>query len=265
MSGSERRTLRGRRIVITRARSQAGELASALEALGAEVLEVPTIEFADPEDWGPLDRAIGDLDGFTWVIFTSTNGVERFVARLDSLGLNARALLGKKTAAIGPATAEALQRLGVTPDVIPSEYRAEALAESLPLATMRGCRVLIPRALKAREVLPRLLREAGADVVVAPCYRTVVPSIDAGGLERTLLSGGIDLITFTSSSTVSNFASLFPAGRAGGLLRAIPVACIGPITASTARELGIEPAAVAAEYTIPGLVATIERLLAPRR
>ena len=270
--------LAGRLIAITRAREQASELAGRLEALGAKVLAVPTISFADPDDWGPLDAALRRCETFDWILFTSVNAVERTRARAalvapDAFEKVARAREGgaasgaqrisrageggppgPRIAAIGPATARALVESGLQPDVVPTIHRGEDFAAALPLAEMCGRTVLLPRALVAREDLPGILRAAGAHLTVAPCYRTLLPDLDADALARRLASGAIDAITFTSSSTVSHFAALFPEGRAAALLGQTRPVCIGPVTASTLRELGVEPAAVAEPATIPSLV-----------
>ncbi|MEW6635735.1 MAG: uroporphyrinogen-III C-methyltransferase [Actinomycetota bacterium] len=259
----ERRPLFGRRIVVTRARAQAGELSAELGRLGAEVLEFPTIEIRPPEDFGPLDAAIRDLDSFDWIVFTSVNGVEAFLERLAHHGLDVRALpRDAKIAAIGPATAERIRVAGLRVDVVPGEYRAEALIESVTGESLRGKRVLIPRAKVAREVLPERLREAGAEVVVPPAYESVPAAEGAGELERRLLAGEVDCVTFTASSTVENFARAFGEGEAARLLSRTRVACIGPITAHTARACGIEPDVEAGEYTIPGLVEAVVDLFA---
>ena len=258
--------LAGRLIAVTRARDQASELASRLEARGAVVLAVPTISFADPEDWGPLDAALGRIGSFDWVIFTSVNGVKWTFERAAAVAPGALPPAGSrrpKVAAIGPATAAALAERGMPADLVPPVYKAEELAESLPLDEMRGQRILLARAQVAREVLPAMLRKAGADVTVAPCYRTLLPSVDTEELGRRLVAGEIHAITFTSSSTVSHFAALFPEGRAGWLLRCTRAVCIGPVTAATLRQLGVEPAAVADPFTIDGLVDALVHLLAP--
>jgi uroporphyrinogen III methyltransferase/synthase len=268
----EGRPLAGRTILITRAREQAGVLESTLAGLGAGILSIPAIEFTDPDDYGPLDRALSSLDSWDWIVFTSANGVAWFWKRFASLRFPAaegagdalaRALSGIHVAAIGPATAASLSERGVVPDVVPRVYRAEELAASLPLDTLRGRRVLIARAQKAREVLPEILRRAGAEVEIAACYRTVPPPVDCESLARRLEAREIDLVTFTSSSTVENFVSLFPSGEAARLLSSVKIACIGPITADTAISHGLGPDATAGEYTIPGLVRVVVDLLAP--
>ena len=258
----EKRPLFGRRIVVTRARAQAGELSRELECLGAEVLEFPTIEITPPEDFGPLDAAINNLDSFGWIVFTSANGVAAFLERLVHHGLDLRAVpRGAKLAAIGPATADALRATGLRVDVVPEEYRAEALLEALLNGgSPAGGRVLIPRAKVAREVLPQKLREVGMEVVVPPAYETVPSEEGKDELRGRLVAGDVDCVTFTASSTVESFVGAFGEETAE-LLSRTRVACIGPITAETARGHGIKVDAEAAQYTIPGLVSAVDSLL----
>ena len=259
----ERRPLFGHRVVVTRARAQAGELSTELERLGAEVHEFPTIEISPPEDFGPLDAAIHDLHSFGLVVFTSVNGVEAFLKRLRHYGLDLRALpQDAKVAAIGPATAERIREAGLRVDVVPEEYRAEVLIEALGARSLAGERVLIPRAKVAREILPEKLREAGAEVVVPPAYESVPSSDGKEELSLRLQSGEMDCVTFTASSTVENFIGAFGAEEAAQLLAETRVACIGPITADTARKRGLRVDAEAKEYTIPGLVEAVMGLLA---
>jgi uroporphyrinogen III methyltransferase / synthase len=259
----ERRPLFARRVVVTRARAQAGELSADLEKLGAEVHEFPTIEIGPPEDFGPLDAAIRDLDSFGLIVFTSVNGVEAFLKRLQHHGLDLRAFpRDAKVAAIGPATAERIERTGLRVDLVPEEYRAEALIEALGAHPLAGERVLIPRAKVAREILPEKLREAGAEVIVPPAYESVPSSEGKEELSLRLQSGEIDCVTFTASSTVENFVGAFGAEEAARLLSDTRVACIGPITADAARKHGLRVDAVAREYTISGLVEAVSGLLA---
>jgi uroporphyrinogen III methyltransferase/synthase len=258
----ERKPLFGRRVVVTRARAQAGELSRELEALGAEVFEFPTIEIKPPEDFGPLDEAIGNLDSFDWIVFTSVNGVEAFVKRLRHHGLDLRAVpQSAKLAAIGPATAHRVESAGLRVDVTPAEYRAEALIEALAGHSLESKKVLIPRAEVAREILPEKLREAGAEVVVPPAYESVPSEEGKERLKELLENGEIDCVTFTASSTVENFVRAF-GEEAARLLSEARVACIGPITAETARGHGLRVDAEADEYTIPGLVKAVVGLLA---
>lgn len=249
----EGRPLFGRRVVVTRARAQASSFAAELEALGAEVLQFPTIRIEPPLDPEPLRRSVREVNGFDWVVFTSVNGVEYFWAELVAGGADARALAGVSLCAIGPATADALRARGLQPDLIPDEYLAEAIAAALiERGPLEGRRVLLPRADIAREALPRLLREQGAEVVVVDAYRTTSDASAADELRSRIDQGEVDLITFTSSSTVRNFVEAVGAEVGGAR-----IASIGPITSGTLREVGMNVDVEALEYTIPGLVAAI--------
>lgn len=249
------RPLFGKRILVTRARSQASKLTAKLENLGAEVMETPAIALADPADnYAALDKAISHVADYHWLIFTSANGVERFFARLFKSGKDARALGYAKIAAIGSATAEKLKQYGLVADVIPQEYRAEGVVEALKGKLPPHAKILIPRAEEAREVLPDTLREMGAEVEVAPAYRTVCGQVDGEALAAELKEGRIDMVTFTSSSTVKNLVNIIGSAE---VLKGVKTACIGPVTADTAKSLGIEPDIIAKEYTIDGLVEAI--------
>ncbi len=251
--------LSGKTVVVTRSRAQAGELADRLEALGAKVLEFPTIQVIEPEDWGPVDAALRSAGSYDWIVFTSANAVEAVVSRLASIGLGTGALAGTRVAAVGPATAARCAGHGIAADFIPDEHRAEGLLEGL---TQRGvgpgARVLIPRALEAREVLPETLRERGATVDVVPVYRTVRGAGDPVVLER-LREGSTDVVTFTSSSTVRHFVALTSALDLGVALAGVLVASIGPVTSRTARDLGLEVGAEAEDSTIDGLVRAVRK------
>jgi uroporphyrinogen III methyltransferase/synthase len=253
----EDRPLFGQRVLVTRSREQASVLISRLRALGAEAVELPAIRPAPPDDWSPLDRAIAALSTCDWIVFTSTNGVRYFWERLGLAGLDARALHGIRLAAIGPMTAAELQACGLRPDYVPDEYVAEAIAAGL--GDVRGRRVLLPRADIARPALAALLRQRGGDVVEVTAYRTLRPEMEAGEL-RDLLAR-ITVATFTSSSTVRNLAEMArDAGlELGRVLEQAVVACIGPITAATARELGLDVDVEAQEYTVNGLVEALVR------
>lgn len=260
MSASEQRPLAGRRVVVTRPRAQATGLVEALEELGAEVLAFPTIRIVDPEDPEPLREAARHADEFDWIVFTSVNGVERFWAELRAGGRDTRALCGVSLCAIGPSTAGALELEGAKADLVPPEYVAEAVAEAMATETgLRGARVLVPRPEVARSVLPEALRALGAEVVEVTAYRTIADGTGLAELERRLREGEVDLLTFTASSTVRFFVEMLGAdvGRA-------EVAVIGPVTAATARELGLAVHVEAAEYTVPGLVAAIREHVAGR-
>jgi uroporphyrinogen III methyltransferase / synthase len=252
-----RQPLRGRRVLVTRPRPQVARLAALLEEYGAEVVALPTIRLEPPDDWRPLDAAIADLGRFGWVVFTSANGVAAFRDRLQAAGRDAGALAGARVAAIGPETAEALRRAGVRPEVVPAEYRAEGLVEALGPRLSADAEVLLVRAAEAREVLPRGLRERGARVTVAPAYRTV-PAAEGADQARGLLEAGrVDVVTFTSSSTVRGFVRLFRADELRRLLGPVVLAAIGPVTAATLRDYGLEAAVMPRDYTVPALAGAI--------
>ena len=253
----ERRPLFGKRILITRAIEQAGDFAELLEAQGAEVVQFPLITFAPPATWKPLDRAIDRLGTYQWVIFTSVNGVEAFFHRLRSLRHDARRLGGARICAIGPATAEALEKQSIIPDVIPGEFRAEGVVKALEGHDLQGAKVLLPRAEVARDLLPSELEKRGAMVEVVPAYRTVKTSSDGGLLKEFLRDRRIDLVTFTSSSTVTHFVELLQTEDLKGLMEGVHVACIGPITAETAERFDLSVDIMPEQYTIPALAESI--------
>ena len=249
--------LAGRRIAITRPREQAADLASRLEALGARVIALPAIAIEPVDDLSQLDVALGELATYDWIVFTSANGVRAFARRLRANALDWTARHRARIAAIGPATAAALQVVGVSADLVPPEYIAEKLADAL--GNVAGQRILLPRADIARETLRDELRLRGADVDEIAAYRTVAQPLPPELLERALGGERVDAITLTSSSTVR---SLIESLRASGYdplraLAGVALACIGPITAATLREYGLEPGLVAREYTIAGLVAAL--------
>ena len=254
--------LAGKRILITRAREQASAFAAVLEAAGAEVVEFPTISIVPPESWAPLDAAIGRLREYQWVIFTSSNGVRFFRDRLQHAGRDVRDLHGITICAIGPATAAALATIGVRADLVPAEFKAEALLEAIrtvPGGTdLRGARVLLARAAEAREALPEELMRRGAQVDVVPAYRTVRNAPEAEPVRAMLRDRNIHAVTFTSSSTVKHFLELVGA-EARDLLRGVVIASIGPITAETAARRGIASDIVPENYTIPALAEALIR------
>ncbi len=250
----------GRRIVITRARSQAGALARTLAGKGAQVVDLPVIEIREPASWEPLDRAIQRLDEFDFVLLTSVNGVRSFLGRLALCGRPLADLERLQIGAIGPATAAELKHARVHVDVVPRVYQAEGLLEILGQRDLTGKRFLIPRAKVARDLVPRILADHGAKVCVVEAYETVAPEIGTREIEEAF-NPRPDLITFTSSSTVTNFIRLVGQDQLGEMLRGVAVASIGPITSQTARELGVEVTTEASESTIPGLVnAIVEHL-----
>lgn len=239
----------GKKIVVTRTREQASKLTKKLARLGADVLEFPTIRIRPAADTRAIDSAIASLDGFAWVVFTSQNAVSIFFERLSHLKLDARAFRSCRVAAIGPATAEALEARSIRPDLVPGEYIAEALLSEMEKTGVKGARILLPCAAEARDTLAEGLAELGADVARIHLYDTAVP--DDLPVELRDAVKDADIITFASSSTARNFFSIIGDTKA-------TLACIGPVTADAVRELGREPEIVAKEYTIDGLVEAVE-------
>jgi uroporphyrinogen III methyltransferase/synthase len=252
--------LAGKRIVVTRARAQALEFVQRLEELGGNVIEFPTIEIRPPENFSRFDEAIGEIASYDWLIVTSINGVEPLIARLQAQGKSVSSLSHLRVGAIGPQTADKLAAAGIKVGFVPSRYQAEGILGLLGPEIMRGQRVLIPRAAKARDVLPETLRAWGASVDIVEAYQTVLPAGDeSANVRRLLRQDEVDLITFTSSSTVSHFARLFDDAKLSAIVGKAGIACIGPITAKTVEELGGHAEIVASEFTIAGLVAAIVR------
>ena len=248
--------LTGLRIVITRPRHQAAAFGSALESLGAEVIYLPVIEIAPPDNLEPFDRALTNLAAYDWVIFTSVNGVEMSLERREYLGLQSWPH-DLQVAAIGPKTAAALQADGIQVDFTPEEYIAEAIPPGL--GRMAGKRFLLLRADLARPALAEMIAGGGGQVDEITAYRTIPAKPDPMALAA--ITAGVDILTFTSSSTVRNFwAILDQAGFAPARLPGAPkIACIGPVTASTARDLGMQVDLVAETYTIEGLIAALKK------
>jgi uroporphyrinogen III methyltransferase/synthase len=238
------------RIVVTRAREQAGELSAMLREQGAHVIELPTIEIRPPDDFGPMDAAIAALENYDWLLFTSANGVRFFIERLDASSKDLRQLRGK-VCAIGPATAERLRSLHIKVDLMPEEYVAESVLKAFEAHDLAGKRVLLPRAKVARDVIPAELARRGAQVNVVPAYQTVVPE-DSAKLAAGIFAGGSKphWIVFTSSSTVRNFATLCRVE----CLRGVRIASIGPVTSRAVEEVGLHVDLEAGRYTMEGLV-----------
>lgn len=241
--------LTGKRVLVTRPKPQVAALIERLTALGAVPVVFPTIEISALEDTSMIDQAITNLSTYSWVIFTSVNGVYAFWQRLTALGKESIAFAGIQVAAIGPATAQALVEKDVQPSFVPVQYVAEAILSGL--GDVRGLRILLPRAEIARKVLVEALQNQGAFPEEIAVYRTIPAHADAQALAE--LEKGLDIATFTSSSTVQNFFDLLD-GRALNLLKGIIIACIGPITAETAKKLGLIVDIVAEDYTVDGLV-----------
>jgi uroporphyrinogen III methyltransferase/synthase len=253
----DRRPLFGRRIVVTRAREQAGDLIRSLEDLGAETVAMPMIRIAPAEDLAPVDAAIDAVETFDWIVFTSANGVEHFMDRFLERR-DVRDLKGIRLCAIGSETAGRLERIGLRVDLMPSEYRAEGLLSAFGDGEVSGRRFLLPRAQIARELLADELRKAGGVAVELTAYRTL-PVADGGGEDvyRLLLDRRIDAVTFTSASTVRHFVDLLGSDQAVDLLRTTAVAAIGPVTAEAAQQLGITATIVPERYTVPALVGAL--------
>jgi uroporphyrinogen-III synthase len=277
--------LTGIRVLVGRARHQAGALSKELRKLGATVLEIPFIEIRPPRSFKPLDSALNNLASYDWLILTSMNGVDAMWDRLAKLKLDfAKLRKGEKVregheftraakaaqripalaaevlriAAIGPATQKAIEQRRIKVDVVPKEYIAESVVRSLR-RQVKGKRVLLVRAKVARDVIPNELRKAGANVDVVEAYETVVPKSSRNSLRKVLANPRRrpHIVTFTSSSTVRNFVALL--GPKSANLAGICLASIGPVTSSTLRELGLRPDINAKQFTIPGLVEAIVR------
>jgi uroporphyrinogen-III synthase len=255
--------LAGIRVVVGRARHQASALSSGLRELGATVLKIPFIEIRKPRSYMPLDSALKNLHSYDWLILTSVNGVNAVWQRLNELGLTNKQLKHLKVAAIGPATKKAIEKHGIKVNVVPEEYVAESVVQSLR-DRVANKRVLLARARVARDVIPRELRKLGAQVDVVEAYETVIPKSSRTRLRAMLKDSNHrpHVITFTSSSTVRNFVTLlgknmWPRPRKASPLDGIHLASIGPITSSTLRELGLPVDIEAKEYAIPGLIKAI--------
>ena len=271
----EKKSLFGKRILITRPRGQAEIFVELLEKEGAITIQFPTIETVPPDSWDALDNAINRLDTYQWLIFTSANGVRFFMERLKANKKDIRELRGIKICAIGPKTAASINSLGIKVDAIPEKYIAEGVIEEMQKYGIKGKKILLPRASVARDILPEELKKMGAEIDVVDTYKTVKPVEKANEIKNMLKNGEIDVITFTSSSTVQNFMSYFnlpppllPFGSQGRLqegtkgrsnfnrgddreiLKDIIIASIGPITAKTVEEFGLNNAIVSDEHTI---------------
>ncbi|HID98585.1 MAG TPA: uroporphyrinogen-III C-methyltransferase [Thermodesulfobacteriaceae bacterium] len=257
----ENRPLWGKRILVTRTREQASDLVRLLEQKGAFCIECPTIEICPPEDSSDLDRAIDTISDFSWIIFSSTNAVRFFFQHFFSQGRDIRSLGRINIASVGTATSEALKKFHLKPDLMPSEFRAEGLIEEFSRMEIEGEKILVPRAGKAREILPDKLKEMGADVTIVTAYQTRTPELQEGILDI-MEEEPIDVITFTSSSTVRNFFKVLPEKIRKHAVRSAEIACIGPITADTAEAHDLHVSIQPEISTIPSLVSAIEKHLA---
>lgn len=268
ISWFDKKPLFGKTILVTRSRTQASEFAHQLEGYGANVIQFPTIEIVPLEDYSELDTEIeniaNNVANYDWIIFTSLNAIEHFKSRLNKLGKDFRALHKCKICAIGPRTAETLEAVGIIPDCAPEAGTEDPFSVIIAnVGEVNGKKILIPRAKVAREALAEQLTQKGAIVKVIPAYQTVKASSKLDEIEKLLANGSINMITFTSSSTVTNFLEIFEGKDASKLLKLLKllestdVAAIGPITAQTARQNRIKVNIVASKYTIPDLVKAI--------
>lgn len=256
----EKRPLFGKRIIVTRTREQASELVAGLEEFGANCLEFSTIHIKPVESYNVLDSELERLNEYHWLLFTSLNGVKYFFERLYFLGMDARDLKGPEVAAVGRSTADLLLDYGIKADLIPETYTGEGLAESLLDHGVEGRNILIPRAVHGREILPETLRGAGAQVTVAPVYRNCPIEGDKEQLREELAAGKVEMVTFTSSSTVRNFLTMLDAADKAELqqlMQGVKIAVIGPITAKTVTDAGLEVHVQPEKHTIPELISSI--------
>ena len=257
----EEKPLFGKRVLITRTRTQASVFSEIISNLGGEPIELPTIKTVAPRSWAPLDKAAKRLTSpnasYDWAIFTSANGVRYFFDRLPKIGLDLRELKGVKIAAIGPKTEEAIRKLGIKVDLVPKEYVAEAVIKSLGKRRIAGKRFLLPRAEVAREILPKEIKRLGGKIDVVPAYRTVRPAKEARAIVEALEEGTVDTVTFTSSSTVTNFVKAVGKNKLARLTRDVTIAAIGPITARTARKAGLTVHVTPKKYTVRALACAL--------
>ncbi len=257
LAWQENQPLWGKRILVTRSRTQASVLVEKIKQLGGEAIEFPTIEIAEEKNLEQLYQAFENIENYQWIIFTSVNAVEIFFKQLREQGRDIRSLSGLRICAIGPATSAKLHDLGLLVDVIPDEYQAEGIIEKLQGIITPGQRVLLPRAHGAREILPVSLKEMGAQVDECFLYQAIIPQAIKNKNWQEELPGHLDYITFTSSSTVSNFVEMIGKEQVASFNQQVKVACIGPITAATARDKGFDIDVQASEYTIDGLLNAI--------
>ena len=257
MKWFEKAPLFGKKIIVTRARTQASDLVALLRDQGAECIEIPVIKIVSPSDNSPLINAVKNINSFDWIIFTSVNGVKFFFETLFNEDKDVRELGHIKFACIGPATKLKLKEFGIICDIIPDTYRAESVAEAFAEIPIKNKKILLPRAKKARSVLPDELKKMGADVSEIIAYETILDDTCKNQFPELFEGKGIDMVTFTSSSTVENFKKLMLENKFKNIISSACIACIGPITAKTASSHGIKPDIIASDYTIPGLVTSI--------
>ena len=245
----------GKGVVITRPQRQADDLARLLAVQGANPIAFPTISITEPADWSELDRALSELENYNWLIFTSANGVHFFFERLCQKGRDIRDLKGIKIGCIGPATARQIEDRGIRVDLVPDEFIAEGLLRSFASMNLSGKKILIPRAFRARDILPEGLKNQGASVDVVTAYQTIQSGRKKEELSAYIDAGEVNVITFTSSSTVTNFVEIM--GESFILPLNVKIACIGPVTTATAVKAGFRVDIRQEEYTMEGLVQSL--------
>lgn len=255
------RSLFGKKLMVTRAASQAGEFAAMLTERGAAVIECPTIRLVEPEQWDPMDTALRNIAGYDWVILTSGNAVRALFRRLDVIGLDARSFGGCRVCALGPKTAEVIRSFGVRPDLTAADYRGEGVVAEFANMDISGMKILYPRADQSREVIPDELEKMGARVNRPVIYRTVLPDRLPPEAVFALEKRSVDCITFTSSSTVKNLALMMGEDRMLDMLKGVVVASIGPATSRSCRELGLRVDIEPSEHTLAALTDAVEAFL----
>jgi uroporphyrinogen III methyltransferase/synthase len=255
LSWFDQKPLFGKGVVITRPEKQADDLARLLIKEGANPIHFPVIKIIPPLDWHGLDTAIKNLQDYDWLIFTSANGVAFFFERLFSKNKDIRDLKGIKICCIGPATAQQVESKGIKVDFVPEKFISEGILESFSDINLKGKKILIARAAKARDILPEGLKKIGAKVDVVTAYETINSGKKKNELEALLKENQVDVITFTSSSTIGNFVKIM--GRNLSLPKGVKIACIGPVTASAAKKAGFPVDIHQEEYTMAGLVQSL--------
>ncbi len=256
----ENKPLFGKRIMVTRTREQASDLVAGLEEMGANCIEFATISIAPPDSWEILDGALADLGRFDWILFTSINAIHCFFQRLDEKGLDSRALGEAKIGAVGATTADVLRNYGIKADLLPEKFTGDGLAEALLKTGVKGSRILLPRATKARESLPERLQDGGGEMVVAPVYKNVRPDSHGEELRAMFLEKQVDMVTFTSSSTVTNFLQMLgeeDLEKRQTLLGDTKIASIGPVTSKTVEEAGLTVDVQPETFTITALIDSV--------
>jgi uroporphyrinogen III methyltransferase/synthase len=258
----DNRPLFGKGIMVTRASDQAGEFSRILTAHGARVFECPTISIIPPDNFADLDQAVGSLERFNWIIFTSYNAVKYFFRRLHALKLDSRALSSCRVCSVGPKTAAALACYGIRADLLPADYKAEGVVKAFSSLDVAGETALFPRGDRARDVIPDGLRQLGMELESPVAYRNVIPEELSGDIIEALESKKIHCAAFTSSSTIENLVAMVGENRLLHLLEGVAIAAIGPITARSCRELGLMVSIEPAEYTIDELAGEIVNFFA---